>query len=294
LEQVAARPTVRASWPHRLSGALSAPLILGSLTFLILFWASFTTLLRDWWSDPDAGHGLLLGPVALYFAWKRGIDPAARGQPLLGLALLLAAVLLRYVSSLAAELFTLRASMLGALLALVVFAYGLVQVKRWWLPLTLLALSIPLPAVVLSTLALPLQLQASQIGAALLEARDVPVVLAGNIIQLPERALFVTEACSGLRSLTSLLALGVLISGIWLQSPWLRGLLVALTIPIAVLLNGIRVFLTGFLVHFVDERLGEGLMHYTEGWGMFMVAFAILGALAWLLIRLDRVWWKRS
>src|SRR5688500_3051975 len=134
-----------------------AALLLGAIFFAVLFWSPFTTLLRDWWSDPDAGHGLLLGPVALYLAWKRGIDRGARAQPILGVTLLVPAVLVRYLSGLAAELFTMRASILAAIAALVVYAYGLRQVVRWWLPFTLLALSIPLPSVVLGSLAFPLQ-----------------------------------------------------------------------------------------------------------------------------------------
>jgi len=247
-------------------------------------------LLRDWWSDPDAGHGLLLGPVALYLAWKSGIQEGARGQPRLGLAILLVAAFFRYLASLAAELFTMRASMLLAIVALVIYAYGVRQVIRWWLPFTLVALSIPLPSVVLSSLALPLQFKATQMGAALLEWRQVPLRLSGNVLQLPGRTLFVTEACSGLRSLTALLSLGVLISGIWLRTPLLRVVLILLAIPIAVLLNGVRVFLTGFLVHFVNPRLGDGFMHMTEGWVVFVIAFGMLGGLAWLLIHVERLW----
>ena len=185
---------------------------------------------------------------------------------------------------------------LGVLLGmagLIVFAYGLAQVRRWWLPATLLVLSVPLPAVVLSSLAFPLQLKASQLGAALLESRHVPVALAGNVIHLPGRSLFVTEACSGLRSLTALVALGVLIGGLWLRSPWLRVLLLAITIPVAMLLNGVRIFLTGFLVYFVDPALGEGFMHYTEGWAIFGVAFLILGASAWVLTKAEALWRER-
>ncbi|MGH3114222.1 MAG: exosortase/archaeosortase family protein, partial [Gaiellaceae bacterium] len=89
------------------------------------------------------------------------------------------------------------------------FAWGFGQLRRWWLPAALLALSIPIPALVTNALALPLQFKASSMGAALLDWRHVPVRLAGNVIQLPGRQLFVTEACSGLRSLTALLALGV-------------------------------------------------------------------------------------
>ena len=99
--------------------------------------------------------------------------------------------------------------------------------------------------------------------------------------------LFVTEACSGLRSLTALLSLGVLIGGLWLKYPVTRVILLALAIPVAVLINGVRVFLTGFLVFFVSPALGEGFMHVTEGWLMFIVAFGILGFLAWVAGRLE-------
>jgi exosortase len=183
--------------------------------------------------------------------------------------------------------------MMGALFALVIYAWGVRQLVRWWLPVALLVLSIPLPAVVLGSLALPLQLKASQMGAALLEWRDVPVLLNGNVIRLPGRTLFVTEACSGLRSLTSLLALGVLIGGLWLRSPVSRGALVLLTLPVAMVLNGIRVFLTGFLVFFVDPKLGEGFMHLSEGWVIFVIAFGILGGLAWALAGTERVLSRR-
>jgi exosortase len=125
-------------------------------------------------------------------------------------------------------------------------------------------------------------------GAALLEARHVPVRLTGNVIMLPGgHRLFVTEACSGLRSLTALLSLGVLIGGLWLKYPVSRVILLALAIPVAVLINGVRVFLTGFLVFFVSPALGEGFMHVTEGWLMFIVAFAILGLFAWVAGQLE-------
>lgn len=287
----AARPALSFPPVGAVRNLTAPPVAVAAVAFVVLFWSPFTTLLRDWWSDPEAGHGLLLGPIAFYLLWKNGLDPEARGQPRLGIALLLIAVLVRYLAGLAAELFTMRASMLLAFVALVVYAYGMRQILRWWLPMTLLALSVPLPSVVLSSLALPLQLKATQMGAALLEWRHVPLRLAGNVLQLPGRTLFVTEACSGLRSLTALLSLGVLTAGMWLRLPALRVLLIALTVPVAVLLNGVRVFLTGFLVHFVDPRLGDGFMHYTEGWGMFVVAFGIVGAFAWCLVQFEN--WLR-
>lgn len=264
---------------------VQAPLLVGGLAFVWLFWEPFTTLLRDWWNDPEAGHGLLLGPLSVYLMYKTGLIPERRAQPVLGLLLLGAAVLLRVMSALAAELFTMRMSLLGAGVALIVYAWGYRQVLKWWLPVALLVLSVPLPAVILTTLAFPLQLKASAIGATLLQWRDVPVQLAGNVIHIPGQSLFVTEACSGLRSLTALTSLGLLMGGIWLRYPALRVFLMVLTIPVAILINGIRVFLTGFLVFFVDPALGEGFMHITEGWVMFVVAFAILGTLTWILVQ---------
>jgi exosortase len=181
----------------------------------------------------------------------------------------------------------MRFSMLLAAVGLLVFYAGIRQVLHWWLPLALVLLSIPLPVVVLGTLALPLQFRASMMGAALLEMRDVPVLLSGNIIRLPGQTLFVTEACSGLRSITALLALGLLIGGMWLRHPVSRILLLLLALPVAVLLNGVRVFLTGYLVFFVSPKAGEGFMHLTEGWIIFVVAFSILGGFAWVLLQAE-------
>lgn len=273
--------------PRQLALIAHLPALAAGVAFAVLFWQPCVTWLRDWWSDPDAGHGLLLAPLAVVLAWRAGLVAAAHRQPVLGLVVLFLAVGLRYLSGLAAELFTMRLSLLGAAGGLIVYARGLPQLRRWWLPAALLVLSVPLPDVLAGTLAFPLQLKASRLGAAMLDARHVPVELAGNVLRLPGRSLFVTEACSGLRSLTALLALGVLIGGLWLRTGWGRAAVVALAIPVAMLLNGVRIFLTGFLVYFVSPALGEGVMHYSEGWGIFMVAFAILGGCAWTIGRAE-------
>lgn len=266
------------------------PIAIAGLAFLVLYWQPIVTLGLDWWNDPDAGHGLLLAPLAVFLAWKRGIAPNAAQQPIPGLTLIVAAVMLRYMSGLAAELFTMRMSLMAAIAGLIIMRYGFRQLVHWWLPVTLVLLSVPIPAVVMGTLALPLQLLASQMGAVMLEWRHIPVMLAGNVIHIPGQSLFVTEACSGLRSLTALLALGVLVGGLWLKYPVSRLLLLAITIPVAVMLNGVRVFLTGFLVFFVDPGFGEGFMHMTEGWVIFVVAFGILGATAWFMTQGERLW----
>lgn len=268
-----------------LRGAL--PVGLAAAAAAALFARPALLLARDWWHDPEAGHGLLLAPLALWLAWQRGLAPGRRPHLWGGALLLVAAVVLRYLGGLAAELFTMRFSIVLAVAGLTVFAWGFGQLRRWWLPVALLTLSIPIPTLVTNALALPLQFKASSMGAALLVWRDVPVHLAGNVIQLPGRQLFVTEACSGLRSLTALLALGVLVGGLWLRSVPGRVLLIALAIPVAIAVNAVRVFMTGFLVYFVDPALGEGFMHLTEGWLLFLVAFVILGGAAWLVSRIE-------
>lgn len=282
-----ARPALHWREPGALARIL--PLLAATLAFALLFFRPFTLLIRDWLHDPDAGHGLLLFPLALWLAWRSGLGQRASPNRGLGILLLAGAVLLRYLSGLAAELFTMRFSMVAALAGLVTFVWGFRQVVRWWLPFTLLLLSIPIPAILTNTLAFPLQFKASAMGAALLEFRHVPVRLMGNIILLPGRQLFVTEACSGLRSLTALLSLGVLVGGLWLRWPVSRLLLIAITLPVAVLINAFRVFTTGFLVYQVSPELGEGFMHLSEGWLMFVVAFGILGLAAWGMRRLEQV-----
>jgi exosortase len=267
-----------------------APILIAGLAFVVLFYTPIKTLLLDWWANPEAQHGLLLGPLAFYLAWRKGLARDVSPQPVLGTMLLSGAVLLRYASALAAEMFTMRLSLVGAVFALVVFVWGLRQALRWWLPFALLVLSVPLPQVVLSSLAFPLQIRASRLGAFLLELRDVPVLLEGNIIHIPGQTLFVTEACSGLRSLTALISLGVLLGALWLRYPVTRILLLLLVIPVAMLLNGIRVFLTGYLVFFVDPAMGEGFMHMSEGWGLFLVALAITGGITVGLRATERLW----
>ena len=151
------------------SGALAlVPAVCTAVMFALLFAQPIATLLRDWWTLPEAGHGMLLAPVAIWLAYKSGIRRDAVANPGLGLAMLVFAVLARYAGGLAAELFTMRASMLLAIAGLTVYSFGFRQLLAWWLPFVLGLLAIPLPELVTQALALPLQFRASQMGAALL------------------------------------------------------------------------------------------------------------------------------
>jgi exosortase len=269
----------RDPWPIR----RIAPVAVAAIAFALLFADPARTLARDWWSNPDAGHGLLLFPVSLWLAWKAGLVAGHQPSPRLGTLLLVGAVALRYLSGLAAELFTMRFSMWLAAVGVVVFAFGVRQVRHWWLPVILLLLSIPLPATITNSLAIPLQVRASKIGTALIEWRGIPVRTNGNVISIPNQTLFIAEACSGLRSLTALISLGVMIGGIWLRTVTGRISLIVLSIPIAIVVNSFRIFLTAFLMHYVDPALGRGFMHTSEGWALVVVAFAFIGGVAALI-----------
>ncbi|MDZ4389004.1 MAG: exosortase/archaeosortase family protein [Gemmatimonadales bacterium] len=274
--------------------AVALPVLATALAFVVLFQAPIQTLGRDWWNNPDAGHGLLLFPVSLWLAWKAGIVSNPAPQRVLGSAVLLSAVMLRWVSGLAAELFTMRASMWWAMIGLIIFTAGWRQLRHWWLPLILLLLSIPLPAVITNTLAIPLQLQASDFGTRLIAWRDIPVRLSGNVISIPGQRLFVAEACSGLRSLTALIALGVMIGGMYLRRWPSRLLLIVLSIPIAVAINSVRIFLTAFLMHYIDPALGRGFMHTSEGWALFVGALGLVALVAAVIAWVERRLLRRN
>lgn len=271
----------------RTAAAAAAPLAT-ALGFVLLFAKPATLLVKNWWTLPEAGHGLLLAPIAAWLAWRSGIRSDATPNRKLGLILIMSAVLVRCVAELAAEPFTMQGSMIVALAGIVIYYSGVRQAVHWWLPFVLLGLSVPLPELITQAISLPLQFKASQMGAALLKMRSIPVLLSGNVIRLPGQELFVTEACSGLRSLTALLSMAVLVSALVLRNPLSRALLVLAAIPIAIIVNGIRVFLTGFLVFFVSPALGKGFMHLTEGWLLFLVSLACLAACAWMARLVER------
>src|SRR5438309_2059046 len=117
--------------PQRSASAWSVgdvtPVAATVLTFAILFAKPLYLLVHDWWTLPEAGHGLLLGPVAVWLAWRSGIRPDAQANRLLGVLLLVLAVLVRFAAGLAAELFTMRASIVMALGGLTIYHFGFRQ-----------------------------------------------------------------------------------------------------------------------------------------------------------------------
>jgi exosortase len=132
---------------------------------------------------------------------------------------------------------------------------------------------IPLPAVIYYQLTFPLQLLASRLGANGLVALGVPTVREGNLLILPNCTLEVVEACSGVRSLLSLLA--AVVGYVYLAEPstWKRCVLVASTIPIVIVSNGLRLVATGLLSFYFGPGADSGLAHTALGLAFFALAF---------------------
>ena len=179
---------------------------------------------------------------------------------------------------LGAELFLTRLSMLGGVAGAVLFLYGWNHLRVLAFPLAFLLLMIPIPAIVFNQVAFPLQLLASRFGELALAATGVPVLREGNVITLANTTLEVAEACSGIRSLISLLTLAIVFGYFVDRRPWVRVTLALASVPVAIVANGMRVAGTGIAAHRMGPDAAEGFFHTFSGWFVFLVAFALLFA----------------
>jgi exosortase len=137
-------------------------------------------------------------------------------------------------------------------------------------------LTVPLPTLIFNQIALPLQLIASITSERILNLLNIPVFREGNILQLPNITLSVAEACSGIRSLMSLITLAVMLA-YFLPVRWAwRLLFVASAVPIAIVANSMRVAGTGILARYWGQAAAQGFFHSFSGWLIFVVAFAML------------------
>ena len=190
------------------------------------------------------------------------------------------------VGRLGTELMTLRSSFVLTLIGLVLLLLGRRVFRVLAFPLLFLFLMIPLPQSLVNVVAFPLQLVAADAAVRVLQALGIPALLEGNIIHLANAQLFVAEACSGLRSLMALITLGIVFAYFFRKSLVERVIIVLSAIPIAIVVNAFRVALTGILTHNYGQDAAEGVIHMTEGFFTFALAFVLLLGEAWLLQRL--------
>jgi len=269
-----------------MSKKLLSALALLIASFGFLYWDVIAKLVHDWSVDENYSHGFLIVPLALYLAYqKRERLRRETCRPSnVGLLVVLLSLGLLAAGVLGAELFTTQVSILGTVSGSVLYLYGWGHLRIMLFPIALLFVMIPIPAIVLNPIAFPLQLLASRAGEAALISCRIPVLREGNLIHLANSSLEVAEACSGLRSLVSLLTLGILYGYFAESKTWIRLSLVLATVPVAILANGLRVAGTGIAAHFYGPKAAQGFFHTFSGWLVFVAAFAMLFVLHRVLL----------
>lgn len=267
----------------------------------------------DWWTDENYSHGLLIPFIIGYIVWTRRENfsrDEVRPGTILGGSLVVVALLMLFAGTAGAELFMQRISLVIMLAGIVIFFWGHELLKLLLVPLGLLVLAIPIPAIIFNKVAFPLQLFASRCAVWSMSLLGIPVLRQGNVIELlprgarTTRKLEVVEACSGIRSLMTLLTLAVVFAYFtypnandddgdhkgrfsWLKSyAWWRSVvIVAAAVPIAILTNAMRVSGTGILSHYYGTEVADGFFHSFSGWVVYIVAFLMLFAVGWIFDR---------
>jgi exosortase len=244
------------------------------------------SLIHQWDGDPDMGHGFFVPVIAGFIVWQYRDELAAiRPEPnWWGLLLVVFGGVQLIIGTLGAELFTTRVSFVVTLIGVVWTLGGNVMLKKLAFPLFLLFFMVPIPAVIYSALTFKLQIVASQLADTALTVFSIPVLREGNILELPNQRLSVVEACSGIRSLLSLTFLSLVYGYFFERKTWVRVVLFASTIPIAIVANASRVTITGMITQ-IKPELAEGFFHEAEGWVIFMVALVILIIWHQMLVR---------
>ena len=259
--------------------------IAAAVALLVLYRDVLSRLYVSWDQDPNYSHGFVIAPLCAYIVWQRRTGLASLSGSWLGVVAMAASFALLVAGELGAELFLTRISLVAMLASVALLVVGWRGLQKLTLPLALLAMTIPIPAIIFNQVAFPLQLLASRAGETTLQALSIPVLREGNVITLSTMQLEVAEACSGIRSLMSLLSLAIVYGYFTYDSLWRRTALIVASIPIAIFANAARVAGTGVAAHYYGSAAAEGFLHTFSGWLVFVVAFLLLLAVDSLAIR---------
>ena len=276
---------------QRATGIFSAHfvLMLSPIIILIgfLYHDVIGRLAHIWITDSDQAHGMLLVAVAGYLVFHRR-KRISRIKPetwLPGLLIMVGAIALLLVGQVVVEYFVTRASLIILLAGIIGFLFGKNVLKVFFFPLFLLLLAIPLPAILVNALTLPLKALVSSLAAEMLRAMGVSILQEGNILKTPQITLEVVNACSGIRSVFSLFVLALLFSSD-MDGYIQKALLLILTIPLAIFTNALRITATGMLATHWDPKTALGFYHGFSGWVIFALSLVLLLLLKWVIASL--------
>ena len=266
-----------------------APLWLSGLVllglFIIAYWVPLRGMVHVWQANEDYSYGYMIPLVALYLLWDN--RSALRSAPIRSSWAVFPILIMMLFVSLYGILGSSGNIAMPAVPILIIlfcaFCFGVEFAKRALLPFGFLIFMVPIPAVLERSLGVYLKSVSSVMGGAIVRACGIPVFVSGNLIDLGVTRLQVVDACNGLRYLFPLLAIGILYAYFFEKVTWKRLFCVFATMPIAVLINGLRIGLTGILANWYGVAAAEGFFHDFAGWAMFMVAFFFLFLLGKIL-----------
>ncbi|OAG27362.1 exosortase/archaeosortase family protein [Thermodesulfatator autotrophicus] len=263
-----------------------AGLGLFGIALLYLYFPVLKNLVWDWWHDPNYSHGFLLPLFSAYFIWinRQKIAEIPVKTNFFGLFIVLGGLALFLLGWVAGEQFTQRFSFLLVLYGGLVFLLGWPLAKKLAFPVWILVLAIPIPYVIYNSLTFPLKLFASKVATELLQFFGFSVYRDGNIIVLPNMVLEVIDACSGIRSLISLLAICSILAYFVPKTVWKIVLLLS-TVPIAIGVNVLRVFITGVLAYHFGPKVAQGFFHTFSGLVVFGLSIALVLIVHKLVVR---------
>jgi exosortase len=261
-------------------------IVLGVL-LLSLFGLPLATLARRWWIDPDYSHGFVIAALCVFLAGRAWVKEKEDEGTLAGLALLVPGLALYLLGVAAAEIFSVRVSLLPVMAGVMFLFAGRTRGRALLFPIGFFFFAIPLPQVLYFTLTSPLQTLAAKIGTEMSTAIGIAALRDGNIVRVGEVSLGVAEACSGLRSLMAYSAVSVLLAK-YLHGSWLsRMVLVGSAVVVAIVANGVRLFLTCI------GAVGYG-PDFVEGWTHpFLGVVTFFGGILVLLVVSEVLRWAK-
>lgn len=254
-----------------------------------LYWKVVPPMVQQWYLDENYSHGFIVPLIAGYFLHARWseLKDAQVTRCNVGMAVILYGLLQLMLGWLGTEYFSMRSSLVVILAGLVLFLFGTAVFRIALLSLCYLLFMIPIPYIVYDAVAFPLKIFVTKVSVATLKAIGIVVMREGNIIMFPALTLEVADACSGIRSLISLLALAVAFAFYVRISPLRRLILICSAVPIAIFTNSVRVIVTGILSQHWGAKAAEGFFHEFAGMVVFALAMVMLVSLGTFLKKGD-------
>jgi len=262
-----------------------------------LFHTEIEAVVRMWVTDSSWSHGFLIPLFSLYFLnqHREKVLNIQSKPNYLGLLILVCLIIGHTFNkaSPAGYYYFQPLALIATLAAVVLLLGGWDLIKYAWLPIGFLVFAIPLPQRAYFRLTMPMRKLAADVAAALLSlVNGLETMVNGVVISVVYKGqpikpdLNVAEACSGMRLLMAFLALGVAMAYLHYRPIWQRLVLLATTIPIAILCNIIRVTVTGFIYVLIHPKYTQGIYHDVLGMAMLPLAFGFYGLLAWFMAQL--------